>query len=333
MPCPVSILLPSFNGGRFIHQQIQSILDQSFSEFELLIMDDASTDDTWEILQLFEKADSRIRLTKHAENGGQNRCLLTLLRQAQGTLIAFADQDDVWEQNKLKRLHSQIHMSGRGMAFGASYLIDAEGKSLQKTLHSLARLEIRPDDILRLLFFPLASAHAMLVRRDLIWEAAFGSPMLFDWAISLDAQFASGIVFDEAAITYHRIHGSNQANGDLGADLAKRHLAPKIRFPRMMLSSGNDDRIWFFQRISYLAHSPVIARSTQRTFQNVASECHQAWFSSALRGLKTKRRCRDVLCSQLLPLAANEADEHQARAGISTLCSGYRLRRFSNFVR
>ena len=327
----VSILLPSFNGGKYIAEQIRSIVDQSFGDFELLVQDDGSSDETVDILRTFEKLDRRITLNVSDENQGQNRRLLSLLTQARGSLIAFADQDDVWDKNKLKLLHARLARS-ESLAFGSSHLIDLNGNPLGQTLHQAARLEIKPD-ALRLIFFPIVSAHAMLVKKEVIRGAVFGSSALFDCLISLDAQFAGGMAFEELAITYHRIHGSNQNNADVSKAFADVRFASKIKFPRFVLSSGHDDRLIFYRRVRHLANSSVIPRNLQLTFQRAADLCQAAWFSALPRRIRAQHRSYELLSSMLLPLASSQMDMDQARVRLSALCSSYRRRRFADIVR
>ena len=329
----ISVLLPTFNGSKYITEQIKSILGQSYSDFELLTCDDGSTDGTVDILRAFEARDRRITVVSGCDNQGQNRRLFSLLARARGSLVAFADQDDIWDRAKLALLQAKLATSSFGLAFGSSHLINSSGNRLGQTLHEVAQLQIHPEDALRIIFLPLVSGHAMLTRRKLIWDGVFGSPVLFDWLISLDAQFAGGLVFEEAAITYHRIHDTNQANGNLAAGLADDHFAPNVTFPRIALSSGQDDRIRFYQRIRHLAGSPVIPRSLQLTFARVALECQNAWFSSFGRRARGAVSCRNLLLASLLPLASTQRDAQHARANILALCSNFRKRRFLDTMR
>ena len=85
----VSILLPAFNGARFLDEQLRSVLLQTFSLFEFLIYDDGSTDGTWPTITAHAEADGRIRAWRRAANSGQGDALLYLLDHAQAPLISF----------------------------------------------------------------------------------------------------------------------------------------------------------------------------------------------------------------------------------------------------
>ena len=110
-----SILIPVFNGEQLIAQCIESALSQTFSNFELLICNDASTDNTLEILEQYAEKDKRIRILRHETN---QRALIArndLIRAAKGKYCIFADADDIlstdfleYAEKILKRKHYDI---------------------------------------------------------------------------------------------------------------------------------------------------------------------------------------------------------------------------------
>jgi glycosyltransferase involved in cell wall biosynthesis len=97
----VSIIMPAFNAQRFLHEAVESILAQTFRDFEFLIMDDGSTDGTWTILQSFARADARIRLFQQ-ENQGVAASLNYLFQMANSELIARMDADDFCHPDRLR---------------------------------------------------------------------------------------------------------------------------------------------------------------------------------------------------------------------------------------
>lgn len=98
----VSIIMPSYNTGRFIKETIDSVLAQSYSDWELIIVDDCSTDNTDEIVKPY-LADARIRYIKNDTNSGAAVSRNRALREAKGRWIAFLDSDDLWEPQKLEK--------------------------------------------------------------------------------------------------------------------------------------------------------------------------------------------------------------------------------------
>lgn len=99
----VSILLPTYNGARFIARAVENAKKQTFRDFELLVIDDGSTDATPEIIKKLSQRDVRIRYIRNEKNLGIQRALNRGLREALGEYIARLDDDDVWlDEEKLK---------------------------------------------------------------------------------------------------------------------------------------------------------------------------------------------------------------------------------------
>ncbi len=98
----VSIIMPSYNTACFIGETIKSVLAQSYENWELLIVDDCSTDDTDEVIKPY-LSDSRIRYLKNEKNSGAAVSRNYALREAKGKWIAFLDSDDIWHPEKLER--------------------------------------------------------------------------------------------------------------------------------------------------------------------------------------------------------------------------------------
>ena len=97
----VSIVMPSWNTARFIGDSIRSVLAQTYPHWELLIVDDCSTDDTDDVVASF--ADARIRFFKNETNSGAAVSRNRALREAEGEWIAFLDSDDLWAPDKLEK--------------------------------------------------------------------------------------------------------------------------------------------------------------------------------------------------------------------------------------
>lgn len=98
----VSIIMPSYNTAKYIKESIKSVLAQTYTNWELLIVDDCSTDNTDEIIQSF-LSDKRIKYFKNECNSGAAISRNRALREAKGKWIAFLDSDDLWVVNKLEK--------------------------------------------------------------------------------------------------------------------------------------------------------------------------------------------------------------------------------------
>lgn len=99
----VSIITPSYNSAQFIEQTIESIIVQTYHNWELLITDDCSSDDTIKIIRRYAVEDSRIKLFCHNVNSGAGIVRNNSIKRAAGRFIAFCDSDDRWYPNKLEK--------------------------------------------------------------------------------------------------------------------------------------------------------------------------------------------------------------------------------------
>ena len=139
----VSIALATYNGEMFLREQLDSILNQSVRNFELVICDDCSKDSTWDILNEYAIADSRIRILRNDKNLGFLGNFEKAIQHTQEKFVALADQDDIWLPNHLEILLDTI--GDKMLACGNAELIDKEGKSLHKLLDYQEALDCIPE--------------------------------------------------------------------------------------------------------------------------------------------------------------------------------------------
>ncbi len=128
----VSIVMPAYNAEKFIAEAILSVQAQTYSNWELLIVDDCSTDDTAGIVERFAREDTRIRYYKQPENAGAAKARNKAIEMAQGRYLAFLDSDDLWTPDKLE---VQIgYMQRENVSFSCSIYgkIDENGRDLNR---------------------------------------------------------------------------------------------------------------------------------------------------------------------------------------------------------
>ena len=129
----VSIIMPSYNTGRFIKETIESVLAQSYSNWELILVDDCSKDDTDAVLSEY-LADARIRYIKNEINSGAAVSRNRALREAKGKWIAFLDSDDLWEPEKLEKQIRFMEENGYHFSYTNYIEIDEESKPNGKSI-------------------------------------------------------------------------------------------------------------------------------------------------------------------------------------------------------
>ena len=131
----VSVIIPTYNRARFIAETVQSVLDQTFTDFEIVIVDDGSTDNTREVMGSFQ--DSRIKYIYQKNNGV---CIArnNAINASSGEYLAFLDSDDVLLRNSLeKRVEVLDRHPEVGFSYGQAYLMDEGGQvfGIKKVKH------------------------------------------------------------------------------------------------------------------------------------------------------------------------------------------------------
>ena len=124
----VSIVMPSWNTGNFIEESIKSVLGQTYKNWELLIVDDCSTDHTDQVVASFQ--DPRIRYFKNNANCGAALTRKKAMREAQGEWMAFLDSDDIWDSRKLEEQIKFMKKNGVAFSYHEYEKIDEESKPL-----------------------------------------------------------------------------------------------------------------------------------------------------------------------------------------------------------
>lgn len=122
----VSIIMPSWNTGRFISDSIRSVVEQTYQNWELLLVDDCSTDDSDVVIRPFLE-DKRIRYFKNEMNSGAALSRNRALREANGEWIAFLDSDDLWSPKKLETQIAFMRENGYDFSYHGYEKIDEDG--------------------------------------------------------------------------------------------------------------------------------------------------------------------------------------------------------------
>lgn len=130
----VSIIMPAYNASKYIKESINSVIKQSFTDWELIIVNDSSDDDTSVIIESYADEDGRIQVINLERNVGAAEARNIAIKKSVGAYIAFLDSDDTWLSDKL---YKQINfMEKKNVGFTCSYYdkIDSESKPLNKTI-------------------------------------------------------------------------------------------------------------------------------------------------------------------------------------------------------
>lgn len=130
----VSIITPSYNCAKFVEETIQSILSQTYTNWELLFQDDCSTDNTKEIVAKYAEKDSRIKYECNACNSGAAITRNNALRRAKGKWIAFLDSDDIWLPGKLEKQMKFMQDNNYHFSYTGYCEINEQSKEIGKLI-------------------------------------------------------------------------------------------------------------------------------------------------------------------------------------------------------
>ena len=120
----VSIIMPAYNAATFIEETLDSVLAQSYSNWELLIADDCSSDNTREIIEHYMQKDARMKLIPLEENHGPGLARDKAIEMAQGKYIAFLDSDDLWTSDKLEKQIAFMQKEDLAFSYASYYIIN-----------------------------------------------------------------------------------------------------------------------------------------------------------------------------------------------------------------
>lgn len=206
----ISIIMAAYNAERTIESAIRSVLVQTYTNWELVVVNDCSSDSTSEIVASLATSDSRIHLLNNEYNSGVSITRKRGMEYANGFWIAVLDSDDIWTSDKLEKQIGLAHRTEAELIFTGSAFIDNDGHPIDWQLHVPERLSYK-----ELLKQNLVSNSSVLVKKELYQQFyAIGDEMHEDFAIWLGitktGRDAYGI--DEPLLIYRLANSSKSSN-------------------------------------------------------------------------------------------------------------------------
>lgn len=184
----VSVVTPLFNAERFIEETLKSVQQQSYGNWELLVVDDASNDGSASLVEKMAINDERIKLTRLTENKGAAYCRNLATEQAQGDFIAFLDSDDLWLSGKLEKQINAMIKNNVAVSFTSYLHMNEQGESIGRRIKAIPELtyqkQLRNNYIGNLTGMYNASMLGKILSPDLRKRQ--------DWAVWLNAIKKSG---------------------------------------------------------------------------------------------------------------------------------------------
>lgn len=222
----VQILLATYNGGRYIEEQLISLFNQTYQDFELLIRDDGSKDNTLEIVRKYrEKYPNRIQLISDNQKGlGPSGNFSRLMTYATANYIMFCDQDDIWLPHKIEKTLNKMleleEINGENIPIlihSDLKIVDEDLKVLNESMSQAQKLCSNKNEFNKLLIQNNITGCTMMINKSLK-EIAGSVPkeaIMHDWWLGLVASSVGIIGYIDQALILYRQHGRN----DVGAQV------------------------------------------------------------------------------------------------------------------
>ena len=136
----IDILMATYNGEKYLVEQIESILNQTYKNIRLIISDDESKDGTKKILKEYEKKDNRIKVFYQEKNLGYVKNFEFLLKQVENDIFMLSDQDDIWLPEKVEKSYKTLQSQNADLAFGDLEVVDENLKTLYPSFNDFMKL-------------------------------------------------------------------------------------------------------------------------------------------------------------------------------------------------
>lgn len=265
----ITVVMPVYNVQKFVKQAIESVLAQTFTDFELIIVNDCATDNSLKICQQFH--DHRVKIINHLENKGLAAARNTGIRHALGKYVAFLDSDDMWHAEKLQRHCDHLDANPKvGISFSRSSFMSYEGKLLD--FYQMPQLN-NIDAAHLLCRNPVGNGSAPVIRRATLNDIRFQAVNHYElYSCYFDEKFRQSEDIEcwlrivattkwkmeglPQPLTYYRLN-----HGGLSANLLKQlasweQMISKARYfaPKLLKRHENDARAY---QLRYLARQAI----------------------------------------------------------------------------
>ena len=244
----ISIAMATYNGAKYIYDQIDSILNQTIQDFELVICDDCSTDETPEILHKYAQQDDRIRVYINECNLGFTKNFENVILKCNGEYIALSDQDDIWLPKHLEILLDKMTEKTQ-VACGSPIFVNEFNKELSKKYDYLKKNKVpsNNNNMARHIFLCRSTFQgaSMLIRKSFLNVALpipEGASFHDSWFAAL-ACFTGGLSFVDKPVMRYRRYGSAVTSNQM-------KLSPaRLMVGSVLGSHSVNDRLVFINNI------------------------------------------------------------------------------------
>ncbi len=206
----VSIALCTYNGAEYLSQQVETLVNQTYDNIEIIAVDDCSTDRTFNILEEYASQYLHFKLFKNPDNIGYTANFEKAALLCNGELIAFCDQDDIWHEDKIML---QVNaLKDNLLIYHDSEFVYQNGSPMNKKISDVVNL-YRGEQPEAFLFFNCVSGHSILIRKELLNIALpLKEGYFHDWWLAYVATNVGKIDYIPQCLVKYRQHGTSETN-------------------------------------------------------------------------------------------------------------------------
>ncbi|MGL4998536.1 MAG: glycosyltransferase family 2 protein, partial [Cetobacterium sp.] len=257
----VSIIIPTYNRGYIIKKSIESVLDQTYQNFELIIVDDCSKDDTENVIESIN--DSRIKYIKLEKNSGANKARNIGVENSKYNIIAFHDSDDIWHKDKLEK-QLKFFLEGKYDVVASAYNQYVNDK--YNCVIPLPKKDFNIDICSNLLKGNFISTQTILGKKKCFLDEKFDNELqrFQDWdlAIRLSQKYEIGFINEPTVDVYVQ-------ENSISKDDLKKYESLKIILEKYYDEINKNDNLFSeFCRGIYI--SSIIANKKDKKWINIA---------------------------------------------------------------
>jgi glycosyltransferase involved in cell wall biosynthesis len=204
---PISVVLCTYNGAKYIEAQLASIIAQTYAVAEIIVVDDVSSDDTMAVVERAAARDSRISLSQNNFNIGFTSNFESALQMAKHDYIAISDQDDIWHHQKIEKMMAAFEPDA------AAIYCDSVRFTKDIPIHPIKNKSSRHvagTNVRKLALYNTVSGHALIIRKSLLEQALpIPNAVYYDWWLALQAVTSGGLQYLDEILVYQRAHDTN----------------------------------------------------------------------------------------------------------------------------
>ena len=206
----VSIILPVYNSERYINRTVTSILQQTFADFELIAIDDCSTDSSLMLLKEWAQQDARMQIIPNVQNLGVADTRNRGIAQANGKYICFIDSDDTWQNNKLEQQLAFMQQTNSDFSCTAYAMVDDEGRFIKNRM--ISKQQIVLADLLKENYICCST---VMLKTEIAKQHSMNSSYIHEdyvYWLELLQNGAKGAVLDKVLTRYRLAQTGRSAN-------------------------------------------------------------------------------------------------------------------------